>query len=135
MCTTQTNNGKLNAVQLLVQLSIVNGISFFFMFSLHYIYIPFSNHWSIYNPFLFLWYADVQQIDPLVHPFIVVEEGQTVEEAVREQSVPSDIDILEDLILEPGWEADQGNVNEEQDSDPDVSEKEKQSSRLFLYQK
>uniref|UniRef100_A0A8W8NXB9 Uncharacterized protein n=1 Tax=Magallana gigas TaxID=29159 RepID=A0A8W8NXB9_MAGGI len=69
---------------------------------------------------------EVQQIDPLVHPFIVVEEGQTVEEAVREQSVPSDIDILEDLILEPGWETDQGNVNEEQDSDPDVSEKEKQ---------
>lgn len=58
-----------------------------------------------------------------------------MEEAVREQSVPSDIDILEDLILEPGWEADQGNVNEEQDSDPDVSEKEKQSSMLFLYQK
>lgn len=65
----------------------------------------------------------------------MVEEGQTVEEAVSEQSVPSDIDILEDLILEPGWETDQGNVNEEQDSDPDVSEKEKQSSRLFLYQK
>lgn len=58
-----------------------------------------------------------------------------MEEAVREQSVPSDIDILEDLILEPGWEADQGNVNKEQDSDPDVREKEKQSSRLFLYQK
>lgn len=58
-----------------------------------------------------------------------------MEEAVREQSVPSDIDILEDLILEPGWETDQGNVNEEQDSDPDVSEKEIQSSRLFLYQK
>lgn len=58
-----------------------------------------------------------------------------MEEAVREQSVPSDIDILEDLILEPGWETDQGNVNEEQDSDPDVSEKEKQSNRLFLYQK
>lgn len=85
--------------------------------------------------FSFLWYADVQQIDPLVHPFIVVEEGQTVEEAVREQSVPSDIDILEDLILDPGWEADQGNDNKEQDSDPDVREKEKQSSRLFLYQK
>lgn len=65
----------------------------------------------------------------------MVEEGQTVEEAVREQSVPSDIDILEDLILEPGWETDQGNVNEEQDSDPDVSETEKQSSMLFLYQK
>lgn len=57
-----------------------------------------------------------------------------MEEAVSEQSVPSDIDILEDLILEPGWEADQRNVNKEQDSDPDVSE-EKQSSRLFLYQK
>lgn len=56
-------------------------------------------------------------------------------EAVSEQSVPSDIDILEDLILEPGWEADRGNVYKEQDSDPDVSEKEKQSSRLFLYQK
>lgn len=54
-----------------------------------------------------------------------------MEEAVREQSVPSDINILEDLILEPGWETDQGSVNEEQDSDPDVSEKEKQSSRLF----
>lgn len=65
----------------------------------------------------------------------MVEGGQTVEEAVREQSVPSDIDILEDLILEPGWEADQRNVNKEQDSDPDVSEKEKQSSRLLLYQK
>lgn len=72
----------------------------------------------------------------------MVEEGQTVEEAVREQSVPSDIDILKDLILEPRWEADQGNVNEEQDSDPDVSdsdpdvsENEKQSSGLFLYQK
>lgn len=65
----------------------------------------------------------------------MVEEGQTVEEAVSEQSVPSDIDILEDLILEPGWGADQGNVHKEQDSDPDVSEKEKQSSRLFLYQK
>lgn len=48
-----------------------------------------------------------------------------MEEAVREQSVPSDIDILEVLILEPGWETDQGYVNE-QDSDPDVSEKEKQ---------
>lgn len=58
-----------------------------------------------------------------------------MEEAVREQSVPLDINILEDLILEPGWETAQGNVNEEQDSDPDVSEKEKQSSRLFLYQK
>lgn len=49
-----------------------------------------------------------------------------MEEAVREQSVPSDIDILEDLILEPRWEADQGNVNKEQDSDSDVSKKEKQ---------
>lgn len=72
---------------------------------------------------------DVQQIDPLVHPFIVVEEGQTLEEAVREQSVPSDIDILENLILDPGWEADQGNDNKEQDSDPDVRGKEKQSSK------
>lgn len=65
----------------------------------------------------------------------MVEGGQTVEEALREQSVPSDIDIFEDLILEPGWEADQANVNKEQDSDRDVSKKEKQSSRLFLYQK
>lgn len=111
MCTTQTNNGKLNAVQLLVQLSIVNGISFFF-----YV-LTALNLYSIFEPLKylqsisFLWYADVQHIDPLVHPFIVVEEGQTVEEAVREQSVPSDIDILEDLILEPGWKADHGNVN------------------------
>lgn len=46
-----------------------------------------------------------------------------MEEAASEQSVPSDIDILEDLILEPGWEADQGNVNKEQDSDPELAKR------------
>lgn len=59
-----------------------------------------------------------------------------MEEAVREQSVPTDMEILEDLILEPGWEASQGNDNkEEKNSDTDVREKEEQTSRCLFVSK
>lgn len=75
-------------------------------------------------------------LTPWFTPFIVVGEGQTVEEAVMEQSVPSDMEILKDLILEPGWEAIQGNDNKEKkDSDPDVREKEEQTSRCLFVPK
>lgn len=49
-----------------------------------------------------------------VYPFIVVGERQTVKEAVKEQPILSDLEILGDLILEPVWETNQGNDNIEE---------------------
>lgn len=54
-----------------------------------------------------------------VYPFIVVGERQTVEEAVKEQPILSDLEILGDLSLETVWETNQRNDNiEEKDCDP-----------------